>query len=81
MEYLGYAAGVITTLSFLPQVIRVFRIKSAHDISILFNMFFLLGVIIWMVYGIILGLKPVIAANAAAAVLVTALLFGKLKYG
>jgi len=81
IEYLGFAAGAITTISFLPQVIRVFRLKSAREISMLFTTLLLLGLIAWLAYGILRGLTPVIVSNAVAAAFVAPLLYAKLKYG
>jgi MtN3 and saliva related transmembrane protein len=65
----------------IPQLIRVFKMKSAHEISILFTTLLLLGMLCWLVYGIYLELLPVIMWNAIGAVLVTLLMYLKLKYG
>ncbi|MFC2019514.1 SemiSWEET family sugar transporter [Chloroflexota bacterium] len=80
-EYLGLSAGVLTTCSMIPQLIRVFKLKSAREISILFTSLFLTGVICWMVYGIVLRLPSVIIWNAIMAILITILLYAKLRYG
>ncbi|HEY88007.1 MAG TPA: hypothetical protein G4O06_08315 [Dehalococcoidia bacterium] len=65
----------------IPQLTRVFKMKSAHEISILFTTLLLLGMLCWLVYGIYLELLPVILWNAIGAVLVTLLMYLKLKYG
>ena len=80
-ESLGFVAGALVTCSLIPQLVRVFKLRSAHEISMLFTTLLLAGIIIWLAYGILLRLAPVILWNAAAAVLVTLLLFAKLKYG
>jgi MtN3 and saliva related transmembrane protein len=80
-ELLGGIAGALITCSLIPQLVRVFRLKSAREISTLFTSLLLLGTITWLVYGIILGLLPVIVWNATGALLVAALLYAKLKYG
>ena len=80
-EWLGFVAGACVTCSFIPQLIRVFKLRSAHEISLIFNTLLLLGLFCWLAYGISLGLTPVILWNAVAAVLVTTLLYAKLKYG
>ena len=80
-EFLGFVAGALVTCSLIPQLIRVFKLKSAHEISMLFTVFLLLGIILWLAYGIYLGLPPVILWNAIAIVLVATLLGAKLKYG
>jgi MtN3 and saliva related transmembrane protein len=81
VELLGLLAGALITCSLVPQIIRVFRLKSAREISALFTSLLLLGTISWLVYGILLGLIPVIIWNATGALLVAALLYAKLKYG
>ena len=80
-ESLGFIAGALVTCSLIPQLVRVFRLKSAHEISMLFTSLLLLGITIWLTYGIYLKLAPVIIWNAVGAVLVALLLAAKLKYG
>ena len=80
-EYLGYAAGVLTTFCYVPQIIRVFKLKSAREISYLYTIFLLIGVIIWLLYGIFLNLVPIILWNSIGFVMVSLLLLGKLLYG
>ncbi len=80
-ELLGLLAGALITCSLIPQTIRVFKLKSAREISALFTSLLLLGTISWLVYGILLGLLPVIIWNATGTLLVSALLYAKIKYG
>jgi len=80
-EWLGFVGGALVTCSLVPQIIRVFKLRSAYEISLLFTTLLLLGIIIWLAYGISLGLAPVILWNAIGAVLVAVLLYAKLKYG
>ena len=80
-EILGFVAGAIVTLSYFPQLVRVFRLKSAHEISLTFTILMLVGILIWMTYGIIFGLAPIILWNVIGAAQAAALLYAKLKYG
>ncbi len=80
-EYLGYLGGILTTFCYIPQIIRVFKFKSAKDISLLFTVLMLAGVVVWLTYGILLSLGPLILWNSIALVIVGLLLFAKLKYG
>ncbi len=80
-EILGYIGGTLTTLSFVPQLIRVLKLKSAHDISLLFTVSLLVGILFWLVYGIYFRLVPVILFNAVGGAFNAALLYTKLKYG
>ncbi|HEY78638.1 MAG TPA: hypothetical protein G4O09_05950 [Dehalococcoidia bacterium] len=81
VELLGLIAGALVTCSLIPQLVRVFRLKSAREISTLFTSLLLLGTIAWLAYGIILGLLPVIVWNTTGALLVVTLLYAKLRYG
>jgi MtN3 and saliva related transmembrane protein len=81
VEWFGFVAGAITTLGFLPQVIRVYKLRSAREISLIFTTLFLTGIGFWVIYGIFLRLLPVILWNSISLVLASALLYAKLKYG
>ena len=78
---LGFIGGALTTMGFVPQVWRLFRLRSAHEISLPFTVFFLLGIAFWLSYGISLGLLSVIIWNAITFVLGFAMLYAKLRYG
>ena len=80
-ESLGFVAGALVTCSLIPQLVRVFKLRSAYEISLLFTVLLLLGIITWLAYGISFGLIPVILWNATGAVLVAMLLYAKLRYG
>ena len=70
IELLGFIAGAFVTCSLIPQLIRVFRLKSARELSMLFTSLLLIGISLWLLYGIFLRLIPVILWNATAAILV-----------
>lgn len=80
-ELLGYGGGLFITVGFIPQVWRLFRLKSAREISLPFTILFLLGTISWLSYGIMLRLVPVMLWNTISLGLMFALLFAKLRYG
>ncbi len=80
-ELLGFVGGALTTIGFVPQIWRLFKLKSAHEISLTFTLFFILGVTLWLSYGISLRLASVILWNAITLVLGCAMLYAKLKYG
>jgi MtN3 and saliva related transmembrane protein len=69
---LGFVAGTLTTVSFVPQVIKAWRTKRCHDLSWGMLITFSAGVVLWLVYGIRLWAMPIIAANAVTlALLIT----------
>lgn len=80
-EILGWVAGAIVTTSLIPQIIRVFKLKSAREISLVFTTLMFTGILLWLGYGIALGYLPVIVWNAIGTVLTAMLLAAKLKYG
>ncbi|MFC2040350.1 SemiSWEET family sugar transporter [Chloroflexota bacterium] len=80
-EILGQIAGALVTLSLVPQIIRVLRLKNASQISYIFTGLLLFGVSLWLVYGIMLSLLPVIVWNAVGIFLAGFLLVAKMKYG
>jgi MtN3 and saliva related transmembrane protein len=79
-EMIGTVAAVCTTISFVPQLVRVLRRKSADDISLGMFLFFSLGVFLWLIYGIRIHSLPVMEANAITLVLSVAILILKLHY-
>ena len=80
-EILGFIGGGIITASLIPQVHRVFKLKSAHDISLPFTLMLLIGLIFWINYGLSFDLRPVILWNSISIGLAAGLLYAKIKYG
>jgi MtN3 and saliva related transmembrane protein len=80
IESLGFVAAFCTTAAFVPQLVRVLRLRSAHDISLPTFLLFSVGVFLWLLYGLYTGSRPVIASNAATLVLSVSILVLKLRY-
>ena len=80
IQILGLFAGGFTTAAFLPQVIKTWRSRSAKDLSLGMFSLFCLGVVLWLVYGILENDIPVIAANVLTLALASTLLFFKLRF-
>jgi len=78
-ESIGNTAAVCTTVSFLPQLVRVWRRKSAKDISLSMFLLFSAGVALWLVYGLLIGSFPIVAANTVTLALALAILVLKLR--
>ncbi len=79
-ESLGYAAAFLTTVSFLPQVIKVWRTRSVRDISLLTYGMFTLGAALWLAYGVAIHSLPVELANAVTVVLAAGVLVAKIRF-
>lgn len=80
IQLIGLAAGMLTTIAFLPQVIKTWKSRSAKDLSLGMFSLFCLGVAMWLAYGILVWDIPVIAANLMTLMLASTLLFFKLRF-
>ena len=80
LEMMGYTAGALTTLAFVPQVLQIYRTKSVKDVSLAMFLHFTLGVALWLGYGIMTHSFPVVAANAITLILSFVILYFKWKY-
>lgn len=76
---LGLVAGTLTTLSFLPQLLKAWKSRSTHDISFGMLALFSAGLVLWIVYGLIVADVPVIMANSVTLVFVGLILVLKLR--
>lgn len=79
-ELIGYAAATLTTASFVPQAWLTFRTRDVSGISLGMYSAFALGVALWLVYGLLLGAWPIVAANAITLALALCILGMKLVY-
>ncbi len=77
---LGYVAGVLTTVAFLPQVLHTYRVKSAGDLSWKMLICFSAGVFLWFVYGVYLHSWPMILANSTTLALQGFIISMKIRY-
>lgn len=80
-DWLGLAAGTLTTASFVPQVWKVWTSKSAEDLSLGMFAAFSAGVACWLGYGIVKADLPVIVANSVTFVLASSILVMKIAFG
>lgn len=80
IKILGLVAGGLTTISFLPQVIKTWKSRSAKDLSLAMFAVFCLGTALWLTYGILIESQPVILANAVTLALCVVLLYFKVRF-
>ncbi|HII94892.1 MAG TPA: hypothetical protein HA367_04040 [Candidatus Methanofastidiosum sp.] len=78
---LGLLAGALTTISFIPQVMKTWKFKETKDISLLMYIIFFTGILLWFSYGILIDNTPIIVANGVSLVLVFIVLSLKIRYG
>jgi MtN3 and saliva related transmembrane protein len=80
-EIFGYSAACLTTIAFLPQVIKTIRLKKTDEISLVMYILFCAGLLCWLIYGVLISNIPLIIANGITLFLATIILFLKIKCG
>lgn len=80
-DLIGAVAAVLTTVAFVPQVWRIWKTRSARDLSLPMYAIFTVGVALWFVYGLELGAWPIIACNGLTLLLAGTVLAMKLRFG
>ncbi|MCX7927092.1 MAG: SemiSWEET transporter [Candidatus Omnitrophica bacterium] len=80
-QIIGMLAAVLTMFSFVPQIVKVYKTKSADDLSLGMLIQLSLGVFLWLVYGIHLKNAVIILANSVTFLSLSLLVFFYLLYG
>ena len=80
-QILGYTAGAITSLTFLPQVIKTWKEKSAKDVSLLMFIVAASNEVLWIIYGILQNDWVIILTNVCVLAMSLVMIFLKLRYG
>ena len=78
-DLLGYLAAILTTVAFVPQVVKTWRTRSAGDLSFGMLAVFSTGIVLWLLYGLSVGAAPIVAGNIVTLVL-TLILIGLKLY-
>ena len=78
-ELIGYLAAFFTTIAFIPQAYKVFKTNQTKDLSLSLFLIFSLGVLMWLIYGIMLNSIPMIVANVITLSLSLYILYKKIK--
>ena len=78
-EIVGLSAAFLTTSAFIPQVYKIYKEKNADGISLTMYIILFTGVILWFIYGILIGSLSVIIANGVTALLQLSIIIFKLK--
>ena len=77
---LGIMAGTLTTISFIPQAVKIYKTKDAKNLSIATFCIFSCGVFLWLIYGIVTREWPIILANGVTLILILLIIVMKIKY-
>lgn len=78
---IGFAAATLTTTAFLPQAVKIWRARSSRDVSLGMAVILVIGVVLWLAYGLLRADLPIIAANVVTLFLAGSILVGKLRFG
>lgn len=81
IHYLGYLAGTLTVVSFLPQVIRTWQSRRTGDLSLGMFTILITASSLWIVYGAVIGDMPVVITNVGMVALNGAIAVAKVRYG
>ena len=73
-------AATLTTAAFVPQALHIIRHKDTRAISLHMYLAFATGVLLWLVFGMLIGNWPIIVSNAITLALAVAIIAMKLKY-
>lgn len=80
IQGIGIAAGACTAISLIPQIIKIQREKKAEDISVVYLAVLLLGLVLWIIYGVLRKDIPVIATNVVSVIINVVTIVMKWKY-
>jgi MtN3 and saliva related transmembrane protein len=80
IEILGLVAGTITSVTFLPQVIKIWQTKSAKDLSLMMLLLLMLGVVLWLIYGLVVMSTAIIYTNSMVLAMSLIMLYFKLRF-
>ena len=80
IEFFGYFAALLTTLAFLPQLIKTLKTKKAEDVSLITLIMFLTGVLSWIIYGYKISSTPILIANIITFILNLLILIFKITF-
>ncbi|MES2389808.1 MAG: SemiSWEET transporter [Bacteroidota bacterium] len=79
-EIIGLVAGTLTTISFLPQMIKTWRTRDAGDLSMGMFAIYFTGVCLWLTYGIAIDKPAIMLPNAISVLFAGIMLYFKLKF-
>ena len=80
-DLIGVTGATLTTVCWVPQVVRIIRNRDTRAISIVGSAAFTVGIIFWLIYGVVLADWPLIASNTVTLVLMLIIVAFKIRYG
>ena len=80
IEIIGFSAGTLSAITFLPQVIKTWKMKAADELSLLMILFVMSSVTLWVIYGLLISNRVIIFTNSIVLFLSFFLLYFKIRY-
>lgn len=80
MEFIGYIAALLTTISFIPQALKVIKTRNTGSISLMMYLVLTVGLMLWITYGFIKDDLPIIIANSITVIFALLILYNKIKF-
>ena len=81
IEVIGFAAGTLTTIALIPQVIKAWKTKLTRDVSFSWIAILNVGILLWLIYGVLIVSWPLILSNIFSLILAFSILVLKMKHG
>ena len=79
-NFIGTAGGIVSSITFLPQVIKIWKTKSAKDLSMMTLFFLILNVSLWLTYGVMRTDYPLMITNGIVLCMILCMVYFKIKY-
>ncbi len=81
VDIIGYIAGILIVISLIPQIAKSWKTKSTKDLSLPRYLIYVMGVVLWLIYGVALNNGPMIILNSVNLVLASSVVYLKIRYG
>ena len=78
---IGLLAGVCTTVAFIPQVQKIYCTHRTSDLSLPTYVLLSIGILFWIIYGVLLGRWTIIIPNASVLIMCGYVIIMKIKHG
>ena len=79
-EIFGFVAALLTTIAFIPQLLKTWKTRSGNDVSTIMLILFIIGVFCWILYGLMISSVPILVANSITFILNSFILILKIHY-
>jgi len=78
-SYLGFLAAFCTTIAFIPQAVKVYKSRHTKDISLGMFSLLIIGIVLWLWYGLLIESYPIIISNAVTIIFALYIFITKIR--